>query len=85
MPKLSDIFTRASLAYIRAEVDADATEVVEYDTATRTEGYCETCSYDVVVVEIRYRSPNNKFSWPTTHTFEGDMGEFIRKLDEYDV
>jgi hypothetical protein len=85
MPKLSTVFDRACLAYIHAEVDSDATEVTGIDTSTREEGYCETCSYTTVVIEISYRSPNNTFSWPKIHTFEGDMGEFIRKLDEDDV
>lgn len=71
-------FYEASKRYL-VSIDLDAVEVTNVDQATESGGYCDTCWYEYAVIEISYKDSSGKLR---SHTYSGDLGEFIRELDD---
>jgi hypothetical protein len=56
----------------------DVTEVLGYQESTRSGGYCETCYYTYIVVEIDYRKADKTVG---CYVYDGEFSDLIRALD----
>lgn len=66
----------AALGYLRTRgVEAD--RVTEVTNRIEYGGFCETCSYEELVVDIEYRVADQYRSY----RYYGTFAEFIRALD----
>ncbi|MEU9871141.1 hypothetical protein AB0C87_25255 [Actinomadura sp. NPDC048021] len=54
-------------------------KILDVEQETRTGGYCETCAYEEVVVDITFEDGDGQW---TLYTYFGDMGELIRELTD---
>lgn len=63
---------------VSRETGESGVKITSYDTETIKEGFCDTCSYDVIAVVIYYTSDSRGYS--TSWTFRGDLGELMRAL-----
>lgn len=75
----SDGFYDAVLRWLKAEKyrAPDAVKILNVEQDERSGGYCETCWYEEIVVEISYEDVTGE---PGLYTYYGDMGEFVREL-----
>jgi hypothetical protein len=69
-------FDDAVLEFLKGR-GVDAVKVVDLESRTAWGGYCETCEYSYVVLDIEYVDSD---SMRRTYTYDGDFGEFIREL-----
>lgn len=83
--RVSETVNRAALAWVRATVDPEATEVTDFTDRTERRGNCDTCGWDQALVDVSYRTPGETYGWGKTVSYEGNFAEFIRTLDEYDI
>lgn len=67
----------AALADFLRERDVDVREVLSYEEEMKYGGYCETCAYEYMVLEITYKDSNNKTKY---YTYDGTFAELIRSL-----
>lgn len=74
-----DGFYGAVAKWLREYGFGDVREVLDVQQDERSGGYCETCWYEEIVVEITYTDSEGERQ---THTFYGDMGEFMRELTD---
>lgn len=49
-------------------------EVVDVDESTETGGYCETCSYETIVVRITYVDKEDK---SREYSYEGSLANLL--------
>jgi hypothetical protein len=59
------------------EVDLTCDTVTGFEDRTEYGGYCETCSYEYVVVDIYYFTDNGGRK---TYTYDGTFSSLIRNL-----
>ena len=57
----------------------EAIEVTSFVEDLVTEGYCETCSYERVVVEIYYKTNDSTNNY---YVYEGDFASLIQELTD---
>lgn len=57
--------------------DLDVVEVVDWEERTVYDGYCETCYYEYVVVDIEYRDSEGTVK---TYTYDGTFSSLMREL-----
>ena len=81
---------KADLLKLVQQTKPQAVEISDWDEDTRSGGYCETCSYDYIVVEVTFKCNHchekGHFISYTDHTWEfsGNLAELMRALvDEY--
>ena len=67
----------AALADFLRERDVDVREVTSYEEEMKYGGYCETCAYEYMVLEITYEDSNGKTQY---YTYDGTFAELIRSL-----
>ena len=67
----------AALADFLRERDVDVREVLSYEEEMKYGGYCETCAYEYMVLEITYEDSNGKTQY---YTYDGTFAELIRSL-----
>lgn len=81
MSNFEDTFKELLARYSRKVYRNDIAEILSYEQETRSGGYCESCYYDEIVVEVRYLSTSGE-----TKRFDiyGDMGELIRDLSDFE-
>jgi hypothetical protein len=71
-------FNTAVLKFLQTEMGkSDAREVTNLTTGTETRGYCDTCSYDVTIIEITYTDTEGKSRYAS---WEGNLADFITAL-----
>lgn len=82
-----DRFNAAVCDYINGRNDGaygsggslvEAERVTYIDQTTQSDGYCETCYYEYIVLEISYIEAGTGRS--RIYTYRGDMGELMREL-----
>lgn len=71
-------FLNALGELVSKETGDSGVEVTSYDTTITKEGFCDTCSYDVTIIEVYYTSDNRTRT--TRWTFRGGLGELMRAL-----
>lgn len=59
----------------------DAVEVIDWDESVYYGGYCETCSYESVMITIQYRTKSGEVK---KHEVESTFGELITRLAAYE-
>lgn len=67
----------AALADFLRDREVDVREVLSYDEETKYGGYCETCAYEYVVLDIMYENSEGKTKY---YTYNGSFAELIRSL-----
>lgn len=73
--------------YVQSRTTEKVVEVYGYESGLRTGGYCETCSYSEVVVEMSYNVEDEYdrgYGTGRMMEYDGDLGEFIKVLSELD-
>lgn len=55
----------------------DCHEILDWDDRTVYGGYCETCAYDYVVVDITYRDSQDQRHM---YTYDDNFSALIREL-----
>ncbi len=65
--------------YLRKCGVPDVATVVAFEQDTRGGGYCNTCYWEEIIVEIRYRTGSGD---EETYTYSGDLGELVRALTD---
>ena len=77
---------KADLLKLVQREKPNAVEVTDWEEDTRSGGYCETCSYDYIVVEVTFKcdrcDEKGHFMSYRDHTWEyqGDLAELMRAL-----
>lgn len=77
MGNISNLLHQALVAWLNKRGIA-AVEVTGLEQDTRTGGYCESCYYEEVVIQVTYRTAEDA----GVFEYRGDMGELIRELDD---
>lgn len=76
--KFKDLLTR----YLREVEYWDIKKVLTYSQGIKTGGYCDTCFYEEIVVDVSYVDHAGDVR---EHYIYGDMGTLIRDLDEFSL
>lgn len=77
----------AMTKYVQSRTNEKVVWVYSYDSGLKTGGFCETCYYEEVTVEISYdveEEHDRGYGRSRVMTYYGDMGEFIKVLSEFD-
>ena len=77
----------AMTKYVQSRTDEKVVEVHSYESGLKTGGYCETCSYSYIVVEIYYKveeGHGREAGRLRMMTYDGDFADFIETLSELD-
>jgi len=75
---LQDTINEALLKLVRQNADSNAVEVTSYYDTTEWSGGCETCGWDMAVVDIYYKTRDGK---QKTYRYSGGFGDLIYELD----
>ena len=73
---LNESINEALTRFVK-EVDKDCDTVTDFEDRTEYGGYCETCSYEYVVVDIYYTTVKGGRK---TYTYDGTFSSLIRNL-----
>jgi hypothetical protein len=57
----------------------DVAEIISVEQEERSGGYCETCWYEEIVVEIQYKDSHGDVN---SYTYYGNMAELMRELTD---
>jgi len=60
--------------FLRYEKDIDVQKVIRYDERQETEGYCNTCSYTYMVVNIYYHDQDANTN---VFKFRGSLADLL--------
>lgn len=71
-----DGFKKALLDLVQGR-DEEAVEVIDWEEATEQGGYCETCYYEDVLVEIEYRTADGDRK---TYRYYGKFWQLVQEL-----
>jgi predicted nucleic-acid-binding Zn-ribbon protein len=66
-----------SITGFLADRGFSVSKILDVEQETREGGYCETCWYSEVTVDITFEDGNGEW---TCYTYYGDMGALIREL-----
>ena len=76
MTKFSEALLDSMLALVRHEDDT-ADKVTAYEEVKKSGGYCKTCYYEYIEIEITYTTTEGDVK---VFNYYGDFGELIREL-----
>lgn len=82
MGNFEETFRGLLARYMRENHFLDVVTVLSYEQETRGGGYCETCYYEEIVIEVCYVDSDGATCRKDIY---GDMGELIRDLSEFDA
>lgn len=77
----------AMTKYVQSRTNEKVVEVYAYGSGLVTGGYCDTCSYSYVAVEMSYNVEDEYdrgYGTGRMMEYDGDLGEFIKVLSELD-
>lgn len=82
MATFEDTFKDLLARYLRSMYSRlDVAEVVSYEQESRSGGYCDTCAYTDIVVEVCYRTSEGDV---LTHDIYGSMASLVEDLSAFD-
>ena len=84
---LNQQLLEAMTKYVQSRTDEKVVEVYSYDSGLKAGGYCETCYYEEVTVEMFYdveEEHDRGYGTGRVMTYYGDLGEFITVLSEFE-
>lgn len=81
MANFEETFKILLARYLREIYGLDAVKVLSYEQETRGGGYCETCYYEEVVIEVSYLDSDGSTCEKDIY---GDMGELVRTISDFD-
>lgn len=73
-----DRFYTAVTEYLNAHTDVSADRVTGIDQETYSDGYCETCWYEYIVLEIFYVEADTGAH--KIYVYRGNMADLMREL-----
>lgn len=68
---------RYAFAQFLKDRGLDVVEVIDWDERTVYGGYCETCAYEFIEVDIEYRNSEGTVK---TYTYDGTFSSLMREL-----
>jgi hypothetical protein len=80
MSNLNNALFASMLKLVKGS-EADAVKVLGYKEVEKSDGYCETCYYEYVEVEISYQKSDGTTG---VYSYYGDFGDLIRTLTSND-